>query len=69
MQENNDKPVSPFISEESQEKAKAAIDSAFRAVTEHIGRMADNIAAFNKERQEMQGRMNRGSRRTNGRIV
>jgi hypothetical protein len=57
------------ISEEAQEKAKAAVEGAFGELTRHVRRIGDDLAEFNKSRQEMRRRMENGGRRTSGRIV
>jgi hypothetical protein len=60
----------PFsISKEAQEEAESAIREVFGALTQHIKRMSDDFAEFNKTRQDMRRRMANGARRTNGRIV
>ena len=60
----------PFvISEEAQEKARAAIEQGFGRLSEHIKQIADNFADFNKRREEMRQKRQHGARRTHGRIV
>ncbi len=68
-----DKPTdkqNPFdISEEAQNKAKEVMESAVRDFSAHLRQITEDLAEFNKSRQEMRGRMKNGARRTSGRIV
>lgn len=57
------------ISEETLEKARAVIEEAFGSLPEHIKRIMDDSVEFDKQRQEMNRRMQSGARRTRGRIV
>lgn len=69
MTEQRDKLNPLAISEESQEKAKAIIESAFRDLGQHLSQVADDLAEFNRKRLEATRRMQNGARRTTGRIV
>lgn len=63
-------PENPFsISKEAQEEANAAIREVFGSLSQHVRRIAEDFAEFDKTRQEMRRRMANGARRTNGRIV
>lgn len=42
---------------------------AFRLFRDHFRQVADELAEFNRKRAEVQGRIQRGARRTDGRIV
>ncbi len=57
------------ISEEAQERVKKAVEDAFRGLSEHTRQITEEMAAFDRRRQEMRGRMKNGVRRTSGRIV
>jgi hypothetical protein len=57
------------ISEEMREKARAVIEEAFGSLPEHIKQMVDGSAEFDKQRRDMNRRMQSGARRTRGRIV
>jgi len=57
------------ISEETREKARAVIEEAFRSLPEHIKRIVDDSVEFDKQRQDMNRRMQSGARRTRGRII
>lgn len=64
------KQSNPFgISEETQEKAKAVIENAFRDLAGHLRQLSDDLSEFNKRRVEMRRRMQNGARKTSGRIV
>ena len=69
MAQNEEKVPTFDISEEAQEKAKAAVEGAFGELTRHVRRIGSNLAEFNKHRQEMRRRMENGARRTSGRVV
>ncbi len=69
MDQNEEKMPTFDISEEAQEKARAAVEGAFGELTRHVRRIGEDVAEFNKRRQEMRGRMENGARRTSGRIV
>lgn len=57
------------IPAEAEEQAKKLIGDAFNLFAEHARNVADDLAAFNRRRQEVRGRIERGARRTSGRIV
>jgi hypothetical protein len=70
MAQNEEKVPTFDISEEAQEKGKAAVESAFGELTRHdVRRIGSDLAEFNKHRQEMRRRMENGARRTSRRIV
>jgi hypothetical protein len=69
MDETSDK-TNPFgISKEAQEEAQAAVREAFGTLSEHIQRIAEDFAEFDKRRQETRRRMANGARRSTRRIV
>lgn len=57
------------ISEEAQEETKSLIKEAFQLFDEQMKDMAADFAEFNRKRQEVRERIQRGARRTTGRIV
>jgi len=57
------------IPTEMREKARAVIEEAFGSLPEHIKRIVDDSVEFDKQRREMNRRMQSGARRTRGRIV
>ncbi|HZP81288.1 MAG TPA: hypothetical protein VFB21_06605 [Chthonomonadaceae bacterium] len=57
------------ISEEVQEEAKSLIKEAFQLFDNQMKNMAADLAEFNRKRQEVRERIQRGARRTTGRIV
>jgi hypothetical protein len=57
------------IPEEMREKARAVIEEAFGKLPGHIKRIVDESAEFDKQRRDMNRRMQSGARRTRGRIV
>jgi hypothetical protein len=64
MEKSDDK-TKPFsISQEAQDEAKDAVSKAFGSLTEHIQRIAEDFAEFDRQRQEMRRRMANGARRT-----
>ena len=69
MAEGKEKLVQIDLSEDSIKKAKEMIDAAFRLFSDHAQNMADELAAFNRRRQEVRDRIERGARRTSSRIV
>ena len=62
-------PLGLGISEEAQEQARQAVESAFRGLTEHVRQITEDVAEFNRRRIEMRRGMRNGARRTSGRIV
>ena len=60
----------PFsIPEETQERAREMIQSAFRSLEEHMKSVTEEVAEFTKRHQETRRRMQNGARKTSGRIV
>jgi hypothetical protein len=57
------------ISEETREKARAVIEEAFGSLPEHIKRIVHDSVEFDKQRLDMNRRMQSGARRTRGRVV
>lgn len=69
MKETIDTPKPISISEEAQAKVRTAVEKTFGSLANHVQKIADDFAAFDKRRAEMQGRMQNGIRRTKGRVV
>jgi hypothetical protein len=69
MVKEQEKPLQIDLPEDAKEKAKEMIDAAFRLFSDHAQNMADELAAFNRKRKEVRERIERGARRTSGRIV
>lgn len=69
MAEAKEKPPRIDLPEDVKDKAKGMIDAAFRLFADHAQNMADELATFNRNRQEVRDRIERGARRTSGRIV
>ena len=69
MSETKEKNIPLGISQEVQEEAKRIIDDGFRLFADHVKRIKDDMAEFDKNRKEVRGRIDRGARRTSGRIV
>jgi DNA-dependent RNA polymerase auxiliary subunit epsilon len=69
MKETTDDQQTISISEEAQQKVRTAVEKAFGSLAEHVQKIADDFAAFDKRREEMRGRMQNGIRRTKGRVV
>ncbi|MGI9106183.1 MAG: hypothetical protein ACR2G4_08045 [Pyrinomonadaceae bacterium] len=69
MSEGDKQNQALIISEETREKARAVIEEAFGSLPEHIKRIVDDSVEFDKQRRDMNRRMQSGARRTRGRIV
>ena len=69
MGNTNEEQNAAGIPQEVQEEAKQIITDAFRLFADHLKRITDDIAEFDKTRKEVRGRIDRGARRTSGRIV
>ena len=52
-----------------QEEARTIVADAFRLFSDHNQRMADDLLKFNQKRRQVQENIDRGARRTTGRIV
>ena len=52
-----------------QEEARSIISGAFRLFADHTRRMTDDLAEFNEERRKVSENIDRGIKRTSGRIV
>ncbi len=57
------------VPEDVQEEARSIVRGAFRLFSDHNQRLADNLAEFNQKRRETAETLDRGARRTSGRIV
>lgn len=50
-------------------RTRQLISKAFGRMTNHSRQMADDIAEFRRQREEVRKRINNGARKTSGRIV
>ncbi len=57
------------ISKEAQEGAKQIIEKGIRSFADHSQQLADEIADFDKKREDIRREIKRGARRTSGRII
>ena len=57
------------IPETVQEEARSIIRGGFRLFADHNQRLADELAEFNQKRRQVRESLDRGTRRTSGRIV
>ena len=57
------------IPETVQEEARGIVRGAFRLFADHNKRLADDLAEFNGTRKKVREEVERGARRTTGRIV
>jgi hypothetical protein len=57
------------IPEETRRAAKGLIQQAFDLIAEQLRRLRADVDKFDKHRDETQEKINRGARRTDGRIV
>ena len=69
MAEEKEKTPRIDLPEDVKDKAKGMIDAALRLFADHAQNMADEIATFNRKRQKVRERIERGAKRTSGRIV
>ena len=61
--------VTVEVPEAVQEEARSIVTGAFRLFADHTQRMTDDLAEFNKNRQEVSKSIDSGIRRTSGRII
>ncbi len=52
-----------------QEEARTIVTGAFQLFSDHNQRLADDLLKFNQKRRQVQETIERGARRTTGRIV
>jgi len=57
------------IPETVQEETRSIISGAFRLFADHNQRLADDLTEFNEKRKQVRENIDRGARRTTGRIV
>ena len=57
------------VPETVQEEARGIVRGAFRLFADHNKRLADDLAEFNGTRKKVREEVERGARRTTGRIV
>ena len=57
------------VPETVQDEARSIVQGAFRLFADHTQRMTDDLAEFNQKRRRVQESIDRGARRTTGRIV
>lgn len=69
VDKRTDSPEAPVIPEEFQAKAKSLIGQAFGLFADHFKSLTEDIANYHKKRREVQERIDRGARQTDGEIV
>ena len=57
------------VPEAVQKEARSIVSGAFQLFTDHTRRMTDDLAEFNEERRKVSENIDRGIKRTSGRIV
>lgn len=57
------------VPESVQEEARNIVTCAFQLFSDHNQRLADDLLKFNQKRRQVQETIERGARRTTGRIV
>jgi len=57
------------VPETVQEETRNIISGAFRLFANHNQRLADDLTEFNEKRKQVRENIDRGARRTTGRIV
>lgn len=57
------------VPESVQEEARNIVTGAFQLFSDHNQRLADDLLKFNQKRRQAQEPIERGARRTTGRIV
>ena len=57
------------VPEAVQEEARSIVSGAFRLFADHTRRMTDDLAEFNEKRRKVSEDIDRGIKRTSGRIV
>lgn len=64
-----DQTITVEVPETVQEEARNIVSEAFRLFADHTQRMADDLTEFNEKRRKVSEDIDRGVRRTSGRIV
>jgi hypothetical protein len=71
--EKTEQPAGPEggldIPETVQEETRNIVSGAFRLFADHNQRLADDLTEFNEKRKQVRENIERGARRTTGRIV
>ena len=64
-----EKRVAVEVPEAVQVEARSIVSGAFQLFADHTRRMTDDLAEFNEERRKVSESIDRGIKRTSGRIV
>jgi hypothetical protein len=61
--------VAEVIPKELQERARQIVNEAFQLLADQTRRLAEDVSEFDEHRKDVKRRIDRGARRTDGRIV